>query len=210
MEAFEQFVAVAMEMEGLVVSPAVKFPVRKKTNKESHDEFQTHGYEVDLVGARADRLVLASVKSFLGSRGVQAKQVAESGLYRLLNDMEVREGVVAEAARRYGYQPERIQLRLYVGKFAGKNGADETAIRAWCARQAVGAGAIEVYGLQTLIDKVRQVAASRTYVNNPVVVAVKALAAAGLVNLQSEVGVPDVSKVEDDEDDEPEETDEER
>ncbi len=33
---------------------------------------QTHGYEVDLVGARSDRLVLATVQSYLGSRGVVA------------------------------------------------------------------------------------------------------------------------------------------
>jgi len=56
MESFEQFVAVAMEAEGLIVSEAVKFPVRRQTRKVLHDEVQTHGYEVDLVGARADRL----------------------------------------------------------------------------------------------------------------------------------------------------------
>lgn len=71
MESFEQFVAVAMEAEGLIVSEAVKFPVRRQTRKVAHDEVQTHGYEVDLVGARADRLVLATVKSFLGSRGAR-------------------------------------------------------------------------------------------------------------------------------------------
>ncbi|MFL5826734.1 MAG: hypothetical protein ACJ76V_09445, partial [Thermoleophilaceae bacterium] len=38
-------------------------------------EMQTHGYEVDLVAARADRLVLATVKSFFGSRGVVADHV---------------------------------------------------------------------------------------------------------------------------------------
>jgi hypothetical protein len=79
MESFEQFVAVAMEAEGLIVSEAVKFPVRRQTRKALHDEVQTHGYEVDLVGARADRLVLATVKSFLGSRGVVADHVMGTG-----------------------------------------------------------------------------------------------------------------------------------
>lgn len=62
MESFEQFVALALEAEGFVVSEAIKFPVRRQTRKLSHSEVQTHGYEVDLVGARADRLVLATVK----------------------------------------------------------------------------------------------------------------------------------------------------
>ncbi len=79
MESFEQFVAVAMEVEGLIVSEAVKFPVQRRTRKTIHDEVQTHGYEVDLTGARADRLVLATVKSFLGSRGVVADHVMGTG-----------------------------------------------------------------------------------------------------------------------------------
>ena len=75
MEAFESFVAVALEAEGLVVSSAVKFPVRLQTRRVDRVEIQTHGYEVDLVGARADRLILATVKSALGSRGVVAEHV---------------------------------------------------------------------------------------------------------------------------------------
>ncbi len=65
MESFEQFVVVAMEAEGQIVLEAVKFPVRRHTRKVLHDEVQTHRYEVDLGGARADRLVLATVKSSL-------------------------------------------------------------------------------------------------------------------------------------------------
>jgi hypothetical protein len=104
-ESFEQFVAVAMEAEGLIVSEAVKFPVERQTRKATYTERQTHGYEVDLVGARADRLVLATVKSFFGSRGVVAEHVMGSGGdlrsrngYILLNDPQVRDGVVAAAA----------------------------------------------------------------------------------------------------------------
>ncbi len=148
MESFEQFVAVAMETEGLIVSEAVKFPVRRQTRKTMHDEIQTHGYEVDLIGARADQLVLATVKSFLGSRGVVAEHVMGTGgdrkarnLYVLLNDPVIRSGVVSAAAERYGYEEHQVRLRLYVGRFAApKTGTHEPAIRAWAASQTVGGG----------------------------------------------------------------------
>jgi hypothetical protein len=74
-EAFEQVVAVPMESEGLVVSGGAKFPVKRKTAKKDSDESQSHGYEVDLIGANRERLVVASVNSFFGSRGVQADEV---------------------------------------------------------------------------------------------------------------------------------------
>ena len=45
MEAFESFVALTME-----------------------EDTGTHGFEVDLVGARRDELVLAAVESFFGAR----------------------------------------------------------------------------------------------------------------------------------------------
>jgi hypothetical protein len=74
-EAYESFVAVALAEEGFVVSEAAKFPVQLRTNKAAYDEYQTHGFEVDLVAARSDRLVLATVKSFFGSRGVVSEHV---------------------------------------------------------------------------------------------------------------------------------------
>jgi len=126
-EAFESFVAVALETEGLVVSEAIKFRVALPTKKAAYVEIQTHGYEVDLVGARSDRLVLATVKSFFGSRGVVAEHVtgatADEGArkrYRLLNDPELRTAVVAAAAERFGYQAGQVRLRLYAGKFAAQ------------------------------------------------------------------------------------------
>jgi FAD/FMN-containing dehydrogenase len=63
-EAFESFVALALEIEGLVVSEAMKFDIARQTTSG----LQAHGYEVDLVGARHDLLVLASVKSYFGSK----------------------------------------------------------------------------------------------------------------------------------------------
>lgn len=190
MESFEQFVAVAMEAEGLVVSEAVKFPVKRKTRKTSHTEIQTHGYEVDLIGGRADKLVLATVKSFLGSRGVAAEHVMGTGgrpsamrRYMLLNDYDIRSAVVSEAARRYGYLPDQVNLRLYVGRFAGPaKGTHEAAIRKWAKSQHVGCGPIEVYGLSDVVQAVQTAAASKTYRDNPVLVTMKVLNAAGLLD----------------------------
>jgi hypothetical protein len=108
-EAFESFVAVALETEGFVASEAVKCPVKRKTAKIAYAEEQTHGDEVDLVAARNGRLVLATVKSFFGSRGVVADHVmgaatSDNGrrLYLLLHDIAIRDGVVRAAADRYG------------------------------------------------------------------------------------------------------------
>src|SRR5437867_2072712 len=125
MEAYESFVAVALDEEGFVVSEAAKFPVQLKTSKSAYDEYQTHGFEVDLVGARSDRLVLATVKSFFGSRGVVSEHVvgtttndAARKRYALLNDPVVRRTVMRAAAKRYGYLLGQVELRLYVGRFA--------------------------------------------------------------------------------------------
>lgn len=194
MEAFETFVALALEEDGFIVSPAVKFPVRRRVRKTSRPEFQEHGYEVDLVAARADRLVLATVKSFLGSRGVAAEAVTgetsderRAGLYRLLNDPVIRDGVVKAAGERYGYESNQIELRLYAGRFAGRRaGEHERRIREWAARQRVGVGSIEVVGLEEVVRKVRLAAGRKQYRDNAALVAVKVLAEAGqLVALES-------------------------
>lgn len=187
MEAFETFVALALEEDGFIVSPAVKFPVRRQVGKESRVEFQEHGYEVDLVAARADRLVLATVMSYLGSQGVIAEAVTgetgdkrRAGGYRLLNDRVIRDGVVKAAGQRYGYKPNQIELRLYVGRFAGRRKREhERRIRRWAARQRVGAGSIGVVGLEEVVWKVRLAAERRQYRDNAALVAVKVLAEAG-------------------------------
>ena len=191
MEAFEQFVAIALETEGFVVSPAVKFPVQLPTRKAAYEEIQTHGYEVDLVAANASRLILATVKSFFGSRGVVAEQVMGTTndrwrkLYLLLNEPLVRDGVVSSATTRYGYQTSQVQLRLYVGRFAGPSkGVHEAKIREWCGSQVVGAGPIQVIGLDEVVSKVMGAAANRQYRDNPVLVTLKVLQAAGLLTLE--------------------------
>jgi hypothetical protein len=186
-EAFESFVAVALEAEHFVVSGGVKFRVKLPTRKAAYTEEQTHGYEVDLVGARADRLVLASVKSAFGSRGVVAEHVTgetsderASRRYRLLNDQAVRTRVVAEAAKRYRYSPDQVQLRLYVGRFSGrKTGEHEQRVRAWAAEQHVGGGPIEVIGVQEVVRVVREAAGDTQYRDSAVLVTLKALQEAG-------------------------------
>jgi hypothetical protein len=192
-EAFETFVALALEEEDFIVSPAVKFPVRRQVRKASRVEFQEHGYEVDLVAARADRLVLATVKSFLGSRGVAAEAVTgetsdgrRRGMYRLLNDPEIRDGVLKAASKRYGYQQRQIEMRLYVGRFAGRRGGKHRRrIEEWARTQRVGAGPIQVVGLEEVVAKVRVAAARGQYRDNPALVAVKVLAETGqLVDLE--------------------------
>lgn len=187
-EAFESFVALALEHEGLVVSEAVKFPVRRRTRRIAYEETQTHGFEVDLVGARADRLVLATVKSFLGSRGVVAEHVTgRSGgpgdrLYAVLNDPEVRDAVVRGACERYGYRNQQVELRLYVGRFAAPTtGRHEREIRDWCASQMVGAGPICVVGLHDVAVIARQVAHSKTYRDNAALTTIKVLSAADML-----------------------------
>lgn len=195
MEAFETFVALALEEDGFIVSPAVKFPVRRRVRKAARPEFQEHGYEVDLVAARADKLVLATVKSFFGSRGVAAEAVTgetsderRAGLYRLLNDPVIRDGVVKAASERYGYMSKQIELQLYAGRFAGRRaGEHERRIREWAARQRVGAGPIGVIGLEEVVRKVRLAAERKQYRDNAVLVAVKVLAEAGqLIPLEND------------------------
>ena len=185
MEAFESFVALALETEDLVVSEAVKFPVKLQTTSGA----QTHGYEVDLVGARADRLVLASVKSFFGSHGVAADHVAGLAAreaynkrYALLNNLKVREAVVEQAGARFGYPLQRIEMRLYVGKFAGeKKGDHRKRIESWCAAQKVGGGSIRVFGVSEVVGQVRNIAAQTQYRDNAALVTMKLLDAAGVL-----------------------------
>lgn len=175
-----------MEDEGLVVSSAVKFPVTRRTAKARHEETQTHGFEVDLVAANAQKLVLASVKSFFGSRGVVAEHVdgstggTEARLYALLNDPEVRTQVIGGACKRYGYDTSQVEMRLYVGRFAAPaQGTNEQRVRDWAAATEVGNGPIKVYGVAEVVEIVRRVASSKQYRDDAALVALKVLEAAG-------------------------------
>lgn len=181
MEAFEQFVALAMEQEGLVVSGALKFPVRRRTKKSIYEEWQEHGYEVDLIGANAGKLVLATVKSFFGSRGVVAEHVmgerGNTSWYSMLNQLDIRDGIVAGACDRFGYDPSQVEMRLYVGKFAG--GDHESRIREWALTQWIGGGPLRVIGAEDVVADVRKMALSSQYRDHPVLATLKVLQATG-------------------------------
>jgi hypothetical protein len=186
MEAFESFVALALETEGFAVSSGVKFRVKRPTAKAAYKEEQTHGYEVDLVAARSRSLVLATVKSFFGSGGVRAEHVTgDTGVdrlrkrYLILNDRTLRKRIVQQAAAQYGYTTSQVQVRLYVGRFAGpKQGLHEKKIRAWAAKQKLGGGPIKVHNAAEVIKFVRREAAQKQYRDNPVLVTMKVLEAA--------------------------------
>jgi hypothetical protein len=120
-EAFEHLVKVMLETDGYVVTTNVKFPVDKHTK---NGQIQKHGYEVDVVGARHGSLVLGSVKSFLGSHGVNVRGFKDIsghdyhrdfGLYKLFNDSRLREDIFQKANEKYGYPVNQIELVLYVG-----------------------------------------------------------------------------------------------
>ena len=85
---------------------------------------------------------------------------------------------------RYGYSREQIRMRFYVGKFIDtKRGEDERIVKEWCANRIIGGGPVELVGLADVIDSVRRVAASKRYLNNPVIVANKVLAFANILDL---------------------------
>jgi hypothetical protein len=160
----------------------VKFFVRRKTLKAAYEEFQEHGYEVDLVGARGDRLLLAEVKSYLGSRGVnrqgfrgiadEAKRT-DYGLYKLLNDPDLRSVVISRAREQYGYDASRVEMRLYVGKFAAGHKDIVTSHLAGLSPP------VRVVPLKEVVDRLVELAGRKTYTDDPVVMTVKALAASG-------------------------------
>jgi hypothetical protein len=174
-EAYESVVAVALEGEEFAVTGPVKFPIEVHVEKQHRTETQTHGFEVDLVAARADRLVLATIKSYFGSRGVVAD-------HRLLNDPPFREQMVSLAAGRYGYTVDQVRVRLYAGRFAPASGKHEQRIRAWCSQTWVGGGPIEVFGPHEVAEQLLVTAANTQYRDNPVLAAVKLLLATGHVS----------------------------
>jgi len=151
--------------------------VRRLTKKRGRPETQEHGYEVDLVGARQDALVLASVKSFFGSKGVAKtgfrglddSKPKQQTSYLIFNEADVREGIINQAAERYGYDRAAVQLRLYVGNFAKGH---ELAIRQHLKARVPPA---TVVGLAEIIEHVERQASSKTYRNDPVVVMMKVL-----------------------------------
>lgn len=179
MEAFEHIAKVYLESFGYVVTGGVKFPIRRSTKKPG--ESQTHGYEVDLVGARSGSLVLASVKSFFGSAGVNRqgfKGLADDNRrthyhrYTMFNEPDVRQGLIDGAVQRYGFRPEEVSMQLFVGKFRV---GDREAIQAHLSSIPCVGEQIKVVGLHEMVERLKVLADANTYTNDPVVVTLKAL-----------------------------------
>lgn len=206
MEGFEHVVRLYLERQGFVVATNVKFKISKKTQKKEHDETQSHGYEVDVVAARADQLLLGEVKSFFGSTGVQrssfvglastptnatekwlARQKAEFARYRLLNDAEHRAKVIEAACEKYGYADAQVKVALFVGHF--KPG-DEADITSHLQSISVGSGTIEVHGPKQIAGVIlKNVLADKTYADDPVVSTLRLLQEIGAV-----LGAPTAKK----------------
>jgi hypothetical protein len=126
------------------------------------------------------------VKSFFGSRGVVADHVTGASSYEtarsyaLLNNEEVRDQVLAGACKLYGYQLDQIQMRLYVGRYAAPSkGENERLVRDWAAATIIGGGPVKVVALDEVVSRVRAAAARKEYRDNPVLVTLKVLEAAG-------------------------------
>ncbi len=191
MEAFEHVVRVYLESEGFVVSGNVKFPVRRQTKRLDRVEFQTHGYEIDVVAARRNELMLGSIKSFFGSKGVERqgfKGIANPlrrthfDDYRLFNDADLRNEIVRQAAERYGYAESHVRVALYVGRFYAK---DREAVERHLRSIVVGKHAVRVVSLDVLAPKLIELSKSGTYSNDPVVMTVKMLREANLLSSPS-------------------------
>ncbi len=112
--------------------------------------------------------------------------------YALLNDRLIRDRVVAAAADLYGYQRPQVEIRLYVGRFAGrKTGEHEALIRRWANARRVGAGAIRVFGIEEVVRDVLKEAEKKQYRDNPVLASIKALREAGCdLELPKSIGSP--------------------
>lgn len=199
MEAFEHIAKIFLESEGYAVSTNVKFPVRIRTRKQAYEEHQVHGYEIDLVACRADTLLLGSVKSFLGSYGVDRQffhAIADPSKKlkgdKFFNDPAIAEGILSDASARFGYPRARIFSALFVGKFRPGHEAD---IRRHLESTVVGAGPIRLFDLSTIMDGVIIEAQKKTYRDDPVIVAVKSLLALDRVK-----GIHSEFPIEEDED----------
>lgn len=192
MQSFEHVCKVSLESENFIVTSNVKFPVRRKTRRKDREQYQTNGFEVDLVGARGDRLVLAEVKSFFGSGGVgldcfkgladKQKTVNYFSQYKIFNDARLRKAVLKLAAERYGYEIEQIEMRLYVGKFRSTS---RPKIEKHLAKIGV-----RVVALDAIAKRLLEVAESKTYTDDPVVMTVKSLMYADWIKERTADDVP--------------------
>lgn len=83
-----------------------------------------------------------------------------------------------EAVKRYGYPETDIRFGIFVGRFRAN---EEASITAHLHNIKDGAGPVKVYNLQMIIAGLIDAAKSKTYINDPVIVTIKALQEAGVL-----------------------------
>jgi len=165
-----------METKGYAVTSGVKFPVRIKTKKATREEFQTHGYEVDLVAARREELILLSVKSFFGSKGFAYRALMEESLF---GRKDVLEGVLSEVQLRYGYDRKQIKIWLAVGRFKTGN---QSLITQHLHKLSQTTVPMRLVLLQEIVDGILIAARKKTYLDDPVIVTLKCLIESGRIS----------------------------
>lgn len=70
-------------------------------------------------------------------------------------------------------------MRLYVGEFADVGGKHRQRICEWAAQQAVGGGPIKVVGLEEVVPRALELAASTQYRDTAALVTIKIFDSAG-------------------------------
>lgn len=183
MESFEHVVKVYLESLGYAVSCGVKFPIKLRVkSKDGKKHYQRHGYEVDVVAAKHGELLLGSVKSFFGSKGVNRqgfKGLANPDRrthfprYLMFNRLKIGNGIIREASKLYGYQKEQIRLALFVGRFLA---CDKDAVRKHLTERGV-----KVVGPDEIVKQLLTLVSKKTYVNDPVITTLRLLYAEGKI-----------------------------
>jgi hypothetical protein len=191
MESFEAVVATALEAENYVVTGPITIKWFSKGHPKKKGE-QPNRLEIDLVAARGDRLVLATVKSFFGSGGVFPKDVMGTGRgasgYTMINDVKKRAELIELVAAKYGYEVKDVEVRLYAGKFAGLKG--EQMIRDWASKQELGGGVLQVVNALQLSKVIFALAKESHYQNNVAIAFAKTQLEAELIQAREDKAKP--------------------
>ena len=168
MESYEHVAKVWLESKGYAVSSGVKFMLKLPTKKKVWDEEQEHGYEVDLVAARGDKLVLVNVKSYFGSKGLSLVGLKRENMF---SRDEVWKGILKGACDLYGYSKDQVELWVIAGRVRR---VEQTRVRDFLKEFS------ERWGLRTeffsAVDVAKGLIAatdSKTYVNDPVIATVR-------------------------------------
>ena len=168
MESYEHVAKVWMESKGYAVSTGVKFMLRLPTQKKAWDEEQEHGYEVDLVAARGDKLVLVNVKSYFGSKGLSLVGLKRE---KMFSRDEVWEGILHGACKRYGYSKDQVELWVVAGRVRR---VEQTRVRDFLKEFSVRWGLrTEFFSAEDVAKGLIEATESRTYVNDPVIATVR-------------------------------------